>query len=134
MIQSHAEAIRSLLTSAGIAAHLEPPRAPSLNAYPYVVIYLDGGERSSERLALAGHRADFVFSTITVGITSASVNIIRAKVLDALTFGLPVVEGRRCSRINHVSSLRTTNDDAVVDRIAYSGADNWAFDSSSLAA
>lgn len=119
-----------MLRAEGVRVHREPPQdveTRKASDFPYVVLYADPGARSSTRLAVGAHRADFIVQTTLVSLNHASVNSERDFVVRALAQRRPVVEGRRCSIITHLPGPHPSRDDDLPDRVVVTAFDRWSF-------
>ena len=115
----------------------EPPDSVETLAatrFPYTVVAVDGGRRSTERYAVAPHRSDYTIRTVVVGLSVAQVQAARDRVVAALALRYPPsVAGRVVGRIEHVASLPPTRDLDVPDRSVFVASDNWTFTSTAAA-
>lgn len=125
MTTAHGDAIAALLSGVTVAQDPPDPAKLAASAFPYVVLYLPPGVHSSERLASAAHRADIDFRTVCVATSTAQLDYLRAFVVARLALRRPVVPGRICSQIGHLSSLPATVDPDVPERRLWIGGDSW---------
>ena len=76
-MNEHLAAIAAMLPG---AVYTQAPEAANLKTsdgkwdskkFPYTLVSLDGGRRSTERLAVAPHRSDYTIRTVAVGLSVA---------------------------------------------------------------
>lgn len=133
MIEAHLAAVKTALLAAKpqMKVYTEPPQSPELlttSAFPYVVAYLSGGARSTERYAVAPHRAEFGLYTTVVALSRAQADALRSDVIAALALTRLAVPGRVLSRIAQDSDgIPPTRDTDVPDRVIFTAFDHWSF-------
>lgn len=132
-MNEHLEAVAAMLPG---QVFTEPPDSVetlAAPAFPYTVVAVDGGRRSTERYAVAPHRSDYTIRTVVVGLSVAQAQAARDRVVAALALRHPSVAGRVVGRIEHVASLPPTRDLDVPDRSVFVASDNWTFTSTAAA-
>lgn len=116
----------------GVTVATEPMSSAQIvsaesSVFPYVLVAVDGGRRSSQRYTVAPHHADYTVSTVAIGLSVRQVSDARARVVNSLALARPDVDGRVVSRVEHAASLPPMRDSDVPDRVIYVASDNWTF-------
>lgn len=123
MIDAHLDAIEAALAPLRVHRGDAP-----VGGYPYVVVYADAGRRSSERLTASRHRADFYVQTTCVALGEEQLTAMRTRVVDRLSAGRLVVDGRVMGWPEH-TSRPMSRDEELPDRVLFYGVDTWSFSS-----
>lgn len=98
---------------------------PTSATYPYVVVYADGGIRSSDREADVRVQVDLGWQTTVVGESSAQCRAALDRVTAALEDWRPVVPGRTFHKVDHEGSQPVRRDADLPDRSLFIATDQW---------
>lgn len=104
-------------------AHDSVPSSPS---YPYVVVYADGGVKSSDREADVRVRKELTWQTTVVGTSAAQCRAALDRVTAALEDYRLTVTGYTASKVEHESSQPVRPDESLPDRTVFIGTDQWS--------
>lgn len=98
---------------------------PSSPTYPYVVVYADGGVRSSDREADIRETQTVNWQTTVVGEDTDQCRAALDRVTAALEDWRPVVAGRSFAKVEHPTSQLIRRDEEMPDRTLYIATDQW---------
>ena len=98
---------------------------PSSPTYPYVVVYADGGVRSSDREADVRVQQAINWQTTVVGESAAQCRAALDRVTAALEDWHPAVAGRSFSKVEHPTSQPVRRDEDLPDRTLFIATDQW---------
>lgn len=98
---------------------------PSSSRYPYVVVYAEGGIRSSDREADVRVQVDLGWQTTVVGEASAQCRDALDRVTGALSDWRPTVAGRVFHKVAHEGSQPVRRDADLPDRSLFIATDQW---------
>jgi hypothetical protein len=115
-------AIVDRIKSTGLRCHDAAPTSPT---YPYVVVYADGGIRSSDREADVRVQVDLNWQTTVVGESPAQCRAALDRVVGALSDWRPAVTGRAFHKVEHLSSQPVRVDEDLPDRSLFIATDQW---------
>ena len=99
---------------------------PSSPVYPYVVVYADGGVRSSDREADIRTSKTLTWQTTVVGTSAGQCRAALDRVTAALEDWRPVVTGYTASKVDHESAQPVRPDESLPDRTVFIGTDQWS--------
>jgi hypothetical protein len=115
--------IVSRVAAGPLNAHDSQPSAPD---YPYVVIYADGGIRSSDREADVRVQRSLTWQTTVVGTSAAQCRAALDRLNDQLEDWRPTpANGRVFSKVEHAGSQPVRVDAELADRAVYYATDQW---------
>jgi hypothetical protein len=100
--------------------------APTNPTYPYVIVYADGGAKSSDREADERITHTQGWQTTAVGISAAQCRAALGRVNARLENWRPVVTGWTCSKVEHESPQPIRPDTSLPDRVVYYATDQWS--------
>lgn len=133
MIRAHVDAVLARLGAHAVlagrvvdggvddAADVKPP--------PYIVVYVDSGQRSTERLSnVMPERADFAVTVKSVGEDRNQAHAFAEAVMEQLLGWAPTVTGRRITALRHGLSLAPERD-TDFSPVVYEGSDDFMFTS-----
>jgi hypothetical protein len=115
-------AIVARLDAAPLNAHDAQPASP---AYPYVIVYADGGISSADRVTDTLRTRSIGWQTTVVGQSAAQCRLALDRTITALEGWRPTVTGRSCSRVAHEGSQPVRKDDEFPDRLLFIATDQW---------
>ena len=99
---------------------------PTTSNYPYVVIYADGGIRTSDREADARVQRNLSWQTTVVGASAAQCRAALDRLNDRLEDWRPAPAGGRVfSKVEHTGSQPVRKDDDLSDRVLFIATDQW---------
>lgn len=98
---------------------------PTSPTYPYVVVYADGGVRSSDREADVRVTRTLGWQTTVVGVSSSQCRAALDRVTAALEDWRPVVPGRVFHKVEHEASQPVRADEDLPDRSLFIATDQW---------
>lgn len=98
---------------------------PATPTYPYVVVYADGGIRSSDREADVRVQQSVGWQTTVVGTSAAQCRAALDRVTTALEDWRPVVAGRSFDKVEHPTSQPVRRDPDLPDRSLFIATDQW---------
>lgn len=124
--KAHLDAIVDRVKGTGATALRAYDALPTSPAYPYVVVYFDGGVAGSDREADERIQKTYTWQTTTVGESAAQCRAALDRVTDRLENWVPVVSGRTCTKVQHEVSRRVTADDELPDRVLFYAVDEWS--------
>lgn len=107
------------------------PGAPSVedlsdDDFPYVVLYVPPGVRSTSRMGGRHTDRTLYFQTTVVAISDDQARWAQGKVSDALAGAKVTVPGRSSSYVRSIASNAATKDQSVKNRTVWTGIDNWS--------
>jgi hypothetical protein len=115
--------VKARIAAGPLSAHDSQPTAPS---YPYVVVYADGGIRTSDREADVRVQRNLTWQTTTVGTSAAQVRAALDRLNDQLEDWRPTpANGRTFSKVEHTGSQPVRPDAELADRVVYYATDQW---------
>lgn len=123
MSAPHVASIVARLAAAPLNAHDSVPASPT---YPYVVVYADGGVKSSDREADIRTRKTITWQTTVVGVSAAQCRAALDRVNVALEDHRLVVTGYTASKVEHESSQPVRPDESLPDRTVFYATDQWS--------
>lgn len=126
MSAAEAAAVEARLDAQSLAGGAHDSR-PSSAAYPYVVIYMDGGVGFADREADRNVRRTIRFQTTTVGASPGQCRAALDRVVGALEEWVPTVTGRSCSEVEHLGAQPIRPDEELADRTVFYATDQWSF-------
>ena len=99
---------------------------PTASTLPYVVLFADGGVRSSDREADQRVTRTLTWQTTTVGGSAAQCRAALDRVNDRLEDWVPAnAGGRSFSKVEHAGSQPVKADTDLPDRVLYYATDQW---------
>lgn len=99
---------------------------PTSPTYPYVVLYADGGVRSSDRESDKRVTRSLTFQTTTVGQSPAQCRAALDRLNDRLEDWAPAAAGGRSfSKVEHTGSQPVKADAELPDRVLFYATDQW---------
>lgn len=122
-----ANAIAALIVS--MPVHLSAPDPSSFedSDFPYVVLSVPDGVRSTDRLAGRPDQAAVYFLARVVAITDDQSRWAQAKVADALAGARPVIAGRGVNVVKNIAtSTAVVTDGAAGDNTIFTATSNWS--------
>lgn len=99
--------------------------APTATTYPYVVLYGDGGVRSSDRESDVRVQRSLTLQTTTVGKSVAQCRAALVRVNDSLEDWTPALAGRVFAKVEHTGSQPIKADESLPDRVLFYATDQW---------
>jgi hypothetical protein len=124
---AHVAAIVARIAGSGAQALRAYDTKPATYTYPYVLVYADGGVKSSDREADERVTHTQGWQTTVVGESVAQCRAALDRVHARLENHRPVVTGWTCSKVEHESSQPIEADDSMPDRVVFYGTDQWSF-------
>lgn len=124
--KAHLDAVVTRVKGSGSTALRVYDTVPNSPAYPYVVVYFDGGVADSDREADERIQQTFTWQTTTVGESAAQCRAALDRVNERLENWWPVVAERTCTKVDHEVSRRMTADDELPDRVLFYAVDEWS--------
>lgn len=109
--------------STALAVHDSRPTSPT---YPYVIVYADGGVKSSDREADERIRHTQGWQTTTVGVSAAQCRAALDRLNARLENWVPVVTGWTCSKVEHEAPQPVRPDESLPDRTVFYATDQWS--------
>ena len=116
-------AIVARLAAAPLNAYDAVPANP---VYPYVVVYADGGVRSSDREVDIRTRKTLTWQTTVVGTSATQCRAALDRVTAALEDYRLTVTGYTASKVEHESSQPVRPDESLPDRTVFIATDQWS--------
>ena len=126
MSAAHVAAVIARLkgdASAPLNVYDSRPTSPS---YPYVIVYADGGVKSSDREADERVTHTQGWQTTTVGASAAQARAALDRVTSRLENWRPTVTGWTCSKVEHESTQPVRPDESLPDRVVFYATDQWS--------
>jgi hypothetical protein len=99
---------------------------PASPAYPYVIVYADGGVKSSDREADERVTHAQGWQTTVVGSSAAQCRAALDRATSRLENWRPTVTGWTCSKVEHESSQPVRPDESLPDRVVFYATDQWS--------
>jgi hypothetical protein len=116
-------AVLEQIAATGVKVYGTPP--PLATAYPYAVVYFDGGPHSSDREADWRIRRTHAWYTVTVGGTVSQTQAARERVVECMNDWFPTVDNRTVSKVEHDNTQPVRQDPALPDRLVFIATDQW---------
>lgn len=115
--------VKARIAAGPLNAHDAQPDEPT---YPYVVIYADGGIRTSDREADERVTRSLGWQTTVVGTSAAQCRAALDRLNDQLENWRPApANGRTFSKVDHTGSQPVRKDDELPDRVLFYATDQW---------
>lgn len=127
MSASHVAAIVARIAGTGAQALAVYDSRPTNPAYPYVVVYADGGVKSSDREADERITHTQGWQTTVVGESARQCRSALDRVHSRLENWRPTVTGWTCSKVEHPTTQPLEPDDSLPDRTVFYATDQWSF-------
>lgn len=127
MSAAHVAAIVARIAGSGATALRVYDSRPSSADYPYVVVYADGGAKSSDRECDERIRVTQGWQTTVVGGSAAQCRAALDRVHDRLENWRPTVTGWTCSKVEHPPGQPMKPDESLPDRTVHYATDQWSF-------
>ena len=126
MSAEHVAAVVARLSAQNLkgGAHDSTPPAP---VYPYVVVYADGGVKSSDREADERLTHTQGWQTTVVGRSAEQCRAALDRVTGCLENWRPEVAGWTCSKVEHPTTQPIRPDESLPDRVVFYATDQWSF-------
>jgi len=99
---------------------------PANPTYPYVVVYADGGVKSSDREADIRTSKTLTWQTTVVGASATQCRAALDRVTAALEDYRLTVTGYTASKVDHDSSQPVRPDESLPDRTVFIATDQWS--------
>ena len=99
---------------------------PASPVYPYVIVYADGGVKSSDREADERITHAQGWQTTTVGVSAAQCRAALNRVNDRLENWTPTAAGWSFSKVEHEGAQPIRPDESLPDRVVYYATDQWS--------
>lgn len=126
MSTAHVAAIVARLASGPAGTLNAYDSLPSAPIYPYVIVYADGGVKSSDREADLRVRKTLTWQTTVVGVSAAQCRAALDRATAALEDWRPAVTGWTASKVEHESSQPLRPDESLPDRVVFYATDQWS--------
>ena len=127
MSSDHVAAIVARIAGSGAQALAVYDSRPTSPTYPYVIVYADGGVKSSDREADERVTHAQGWQTTTVGVSAAQCRAALDRVHARLENWIPAVSGWTASKVEHESSQPIRPDESLPDRAVFYATDQWSF-------
>lgn len=127
MSAAHVAAVVARIAGSGAQALAVYDSRPTNPTYPYVVVYADGGVKSSDREVDERISHAQGWQTTVVGISAAQCRAALDRVHARLENHRPVVTGWTCSKVEHETSQPVRPDESLPDRVVFFATDQWSF-------
>ena len=128
MSAAHVAAIIARIAGTGPQAlAVYDSRLPASPTYPYVIVYADGGTKSSDREADERIQHTQGFQTTTVGTSVAQCRAALDRVTARLENWTPTVTGWSCTKVDHETTQPVRADESLPDRVVMFATDQWSF-------
>lgn len=114
--------VKARIEAGPLTVYDTDPTAPT---YPYVVLYADGGVRSSDREADVRVQRTLTWQTTTVGKSVDQCRKALARVNDQLEDWTPTLSGRVFTKVEHTGSQIVKDDKSLADRVLFYATDQW---------
>ena len=115
--------VKARIAAGPLTAYDAQPTSPT---YPYVVVYADGGVRSSDREADERVTRTLGWQTTVVGQSAAQCRAALDRLTDQLENWRPAsTDGRTFSKVDHTGSQPVRRDDDLPDRVLFIATDQW---------
>ena len=127
MSAAHVAAVVARIAGTGSQAlAVYDSRLPTSPTYPYVIVYADGGTKSSDREADERIQHAQGWQTTTVGVSAAQCRAALDRVHARLENWTPAVSGWTASKVEHESSQPIRPDESLPDRTVFYATDQWS--------
>lgn len=126
MSAAHVAAIIARIAGTGPTALAVYDSRPSSSTYPYVVVYADGGVKSSDREADERVTHTQGWQTTVVAGSAAQCRAALDRVHARLENWTPTVTGWTCSKVEHEDSQPLKPDESLPDRVVFYATDQWS--------
>lgn len=127
MSAAHVSPFVAMIAGSGAQALTTYDSRPSSSTYPYVIVYADGGVKSSDREADERVTHTQSAQTTVVGASAAQCRAALDRVMARLENKRPTVTGYTCSKVEHESSQPIQADESLPDRVVFYATDQWSF-------
>ena len=127
MSSDHVAAIVARIAGSGAQALAVYDSRPTRPTYPYVIVYADGGVKSSDREADERVTHAQGWQTTTVGVSAAQCRAALDRVHARLENWTPAVSSWTASKVEHESSQPIRPDESLPDRVVFYATDQWSF-------
>ena len=127
MSSDHVAAIVARIAGSGAQALAVYDSRPTSPTYPYVIVYADGGVKSSDREADERVTHAQGWQTTTVGVSAAQCRAALDRVHARLENWTPAVSGWTASKVEHESPQPIRPDESLPDRVVFYATDQWSF-------
>lgn len=127
MSAAHVAAVVARIAGSGaqaLAVHDSRPTSPT---YPYVIVYADGGVKSSDREADERITLTQGWQTTVVGESARQCRGALDRVTARLENWRPTVTGWTCSKVDHDTTQPVEADESMPDRVVFYATDQWSF-------
>jgi len=132
-IRDHAAALKARLEADSVLSGSTFEGVVSNRPQRYCTFFLTSGIRYSDRLSGPDSSADFTVTVHSVGQDPTQAQAVAERVFAQLLNFTPAVEGRSCTRLEHVPSTMPTQLDDTVDPGLYFNVDEFSFTSDPVA-
>lgn len=122
----HVAAVVARIAGSGAQALRVYDSTPASPTYPYVVVYANGGIRSSDREADLRVRHAQGWQTTVVGVSAGQCRAALDRVTERLEDWRPIVAGWSCSKVEHADSQPIRPDESLPDRVVFYATDQWS--------
>lgn len=126
MSAAHVAAVIARIAGSGAQALRVYDSSPTDAAPPYVVVYADGGVKSSDREADERVTHAQGWQTTVVGSSAAQCRAALDRVNARLENWRPVVTGWTCSKVEHDGTQPIRPDESLPDRVVFYATDQWS--------
>lgn len=127
MSAAHVAAVVARIAGTGPTALRVYDSKPSSPAYPYVVVYADGGTKSSDREADERITHTQGWQTTVIGESVEQCRAALDRTHDRLENWRPTVTGWTCSKVEHPTTQVIADDQSLPDRVLYYATDQWSY-------
>lgn len=127
MSAAHVDAVIARIAGSGAQALRVSDSRPTNPTYPYVIVYADGGVKSSDREADERIQHTQGFQTTVVGASAAQCRAALDRVTARLENWTPTVTGWTCTKVDHDTSQPVQADESLPDRVVMYATDQWSF-------
>ena len=126
MSAAHVAAIVARIAGSGAQALAVYDSRPTSAAYPYVIVYADGGIKSSDREADERIRHALGWQTTVVGGSVTQCRAALDRVHSRLENWTPTLTGWTFSKVEHDDSQPVRPDESLPDRVVFYATDQWS--------
>lgn len=127
MSAAHVSPFIAMIAGSGAQALAVYDSKPTNPTYPYVIVYADGGVKSSDREADERVTHTQSAQTTVVGSSAAQCRAALDRVHARLENKRPTVAGYTCSKVEHPTSQPIQPDESLPDRVVFYATDQWSF-------
>jgi hypothetical protein len=124
---AHVAAVIARIAGSGAQALAVHDSTPANPTYPYVIVYADGGVKSSDREADERIQHTQGWQTTVVGVSATQCRAALDRVNARLENWRPTVTGWTCSKVEHEDSQPVRPDTSLPDRVVFYATDQWSF-------